>query len=114
MTQIHQCSDQSDAIPLYPVLGLFLKPIARINVTVHFPTLKQSLPTGGKSVSSWEVMEKIKGLVAPENFISLKVVKNTLEFIRFEGDLENRSVLKTIVTRLDGKLKRSKPLSVTW
>ncbi|CAG7734731.1 unnamed protein product [Allacma fusca] len=48
-------------------------------------------------------MERIKGLVSPESFISLKVVKNTLEFIRFEGDLDNRNILKAIIARIDGK-----------
>jgi arginine/serine-rich splicing factor 17 len=102
MNQIHPCKDDSELTPLYPSRGLFLKPIARINVSVHYPELKASLSTGAKSVSSWDIMERIKALVAPETFVSLRVVKNTLEFIRFEGDLENRTVLKKIIQRLDG------------
>lgn len=85
MSQIHPCQDNSELSPLYPSRGLHLKPIARLNVSVHYPELKQSLTTGGKSISSWDIMERIKSLVSPENFIFLRVVKNTLEFIRFEG-----------------------------
>ncbi|XP_021968450.1 A-kinase anchor protein 17A [Folsomia candida] len=103
MSQIHPCQDNSELSPLYPSRGLHLKPIARLNVSVHYPELKQSLTTGGKSISSWDIMERIKSLVSPENFIFLRVVKNTLEFIRFEGDLESREILKKIITRLDGK-----------
>jgi len=110
MTQVHPCKDDTELTPLYPSRGLFLKPIARMNVSVHYPELKQALSLGSgggggnaaKSVSSWDIMERIKSLVSPEEFISLKVVKNTLEFIRFEGDLENRVVLKKMMQRLDG------------
>lgn len=56
----------------------------------------------GKSVSSWELMEKLKALVDPQKFISIKIVKNTLEFIRFEGDLETRDDLKQVLARLEG------------
>lgn len=103
MIPIHPCEDKSDAIPLFPVKGLYFKPISRIHVSVHYPQLKQTLPNGGKTVSSWEVMEKLKALLAPDKFISIRVVKNTLEFIRFEGDLENRSAMKVIMGRLEGK-----------
>lgn len=103
LSQIHEFQDMSDVTPLYPNAGLFLKPMSRINITIHFPTLKQSIPTGGTNVSSWGIMEKLKALAAPDTFISIKTVKNTLEFIRFEGDLENRTILKGIVGRLDGK-----------
>lgn len=50
-------------------------------------------------------MEKLKALLSPDKFISIRVVKNTLEFIRFEGDLENRNVMKAIMGRLEGKKK---------
>ena len=103
MSQIHECKESLDAVPLCPQLGLFLKPLSRINISVHFPSLKDSLPAGGKSVSSWDMMERLKALVLPDTFISIKVVKNTLEFLRFEGDLENRTSLKSVVGRLEGE-----------
>jgi len=102
-SQIHECKDRSDTINFYPVMGLFLKPISRMNITIHYPTLKQSLPLGGKSISSWELMEKLKAVIIPHTFISIKVVRNTLEFIRFEADVENRTILKELLARLDGK-----------
>lgn len=105
MIPVHQCEDISDTVPLFPVKGLFFKPISRIHVSVHYPQLKQTLPKGGKTVSSWEIMEKLKALLSPDKFISIRVVKNTLEFIRFEGDLENRNVMKAIMGRLEGKKK---------
>ena len=33
----------------------------------------------------------------------LKVVKSTLEFIRFEGELENKNLVKVVISRLDAK-----------
>ena len=84
---------------LCPSQGLYLKPAARINISVHLPTLK--LP--GKTISNWEVMEKLRHWASPEEFIVLKVSKSTLEFIRFEGEIENRSKLSAVLARLDGR-----------
>ncbi|XP_058803902.1 A-kinase anchor protein 17A isoform X2 [Phymastichus coffea] len=48
-------------------------------------------------------MEKIRLLIRPDEFASLKVVKSTLEFIRFEGDLGDRSRLQRVLARLDAQ-----------
>lgn len=93
------CSDVSDATPLSSSQRLYLKPVARLNISVLLPSIK--LP--GKSVSSWEIMEKLRFHAAPEEFISLKVSKSTLEVVRFEGEIENRSKLIAVLNRLDGR-----------
>ncbi|CAG2247741.1 SFRS17 [Mytilus edulis] len=93
------CSDTSEAIDLFKPQGLYLKPIAKINVCVQLPALKEP----GKTISNWEVMEKIKHMIKPHVFLSLKIVKSTLEFIRLEGELENKSLIKTLMQRLEGK-----------
>lgn len=46
-------------------------------------------------------MEKIRILVRPDEFASLKVSKSTLEFIRLEGDLRDRCRLQRVLARLD-------------
>ena len=96
---ISACNDCSDVVELFVPQGLFLKPIARMNVCVQLPQLKEP----GKSISNWEVMEKVRYMAKPDHFVVLKVMKSTLEFIRFEGELENKNLVKTIITRLDGK-----------
>lgn len=93
------CSDISEAIDLHKPQGLYLKPIAKLNVCVQLPLLKEA----GKTISNWEVMEKIKHMVRPDAFLTLKIVKSTLEFIRLEGELENKSLIKTLIQRLEGK-----------
>ncbi|KAL4230589.1 anchor protein 17A [Mactra antiquata] len=93
------CTDSSDAIELYSSLGLYLKPIARVNVCVQLPPLKEA----GKSISNWEVMERIKAMIKPHTFTSLKIIKSTMEFIRFEGEAENKELVVTIMHRLEGK-----------
>ncbi|XP_023209617.1 A-kinase anchor protein 17A-like [Centruroides sculpturatus] len=98
MSLIQPCKDTSEAVELCTQYGLYLKPIAKLNICVQLPALK----TPGKSISNWEVMEKVKKMIKPEEFIVLKVTKTSLEFIRFEGELENKSVLKTVISRLDG------------
>ncbi|XP_011877686.1 PREDICTED: A-kinase anchor protein 17A isoform X2 [Vollenhovia emeryi] len=46
-------------------------------------------------------MEKIRALILPDEFASLKVAKSTLEFIRLEGDLRDRCRLLRVLARLD-------------
>ncbi|XP_018368494.1 PREDICTED: A-kinase anchor protein 17A isoform X1 [Trachymyrmex cornetzi] len=95
--RFRSCRDLSDIIPLYPSHALYLKPLAKVNVSVSLPQLK----TPGKTISTWEVMEKIRALILPDEFTSLKVAKSTLEFIRLEGDLRDRCRLPTVLARLD-------------
>ncbi|XP_066595976.1 A-kinase anchor protein 17A-like isoform X2 [Prorops nasuta] len=46
-------------------------------------------------------MEKIRSLILPDKFASIKVSKSTLEFIRLEGDLQDRCRLQHVLARLD-------------
>ncbi|XP_076243350.1 uncharacterized protein LOC143184774 isoform X2 [Calliopsis andreniformis] len=48
-------------------------------------------------------MEKIRTLILPDEFASLKVAKSTLEFIRLEGDLQDRCRLQRVLARLDSQ-----------
>ncbi|CAK8673221.1 unnamed protein product [Clavelina lepadiformis] len=92
-------SDLSDAVPLCEKLHLYLKPIAKVNISVALPKLK----VAGQTISNWEVMEKVKGMCTPYQFTLLRVSKSTLEFVRFEGELENKSLVSTFISMLDGK-----------
>lgn len=102
LSTVSQVSDLSDLDELFEPQGLYLKPIARLNISVQLPTVK----TPGKSISNWEVMEKLRYIVKPDHFISLKVSKSTLEFIRFEGEVENKALIKTFIARLEGKIMK--------
>ncbi|KAL6424886.1 hypothetical protein ACFW04_010041 [Cataglyphis niger] len=93
------CRDLSDIVPLYPPRFLYLKPLAKVNVSVSLPQLK----TPGKTISTWDVMEKIRTLILPDEFASLKVAKSSLEFIRLEGDLRDRCRLPKVLARLDSQ-----------
>nr|CAB3220784.1 A-kinase anchor protein 17A-like [Phallusia mammillata] len=92
-------SDLSDAVALSEQLNLYLKPIAKVNICVTLPKLK----VAGQTISNWEVMEKIKIMCTPHQFTLLRVSKSTLDFVRFEGEVENKLLLPTFVTMLDGK-----------
>lgn len=91
--------DTTEAVCLSSVYNIYLKPIAKMTVSVALPQLK--LP--GKSISNWEVMERVKAMVAPEQFSALRISKSTMDFIRFEGEVENKTVVKNLLGRLDGK-----------
>ena len=69
MTSIGVCTDTSEATELFEPQGLFLKPIAKLNISVQLPQLK----TPGASISNWEVMEKLKKMIKPDVFLVLKV-----------------------------------------
>ncbi|XP_060264322.1 A-kinase anchor protein 17A isoform X2 [Ovis aries] len=91
--------DTSEAVELCPLHGLYLKPITKMTISVALPQLKQP----GKSISNWEVMERLKGMVQHHQFSTLRISKSTMDFIRFEGEVENKSLVKSFLACLDGK-----------
>lgn len=91
--------DTSEAVELCPAYGLYLKPITKMTISVALPQLKQP----GKSISNWEVMERLKAMVHSHQFSTLRITKSTMAFIRFEGEVENKSLVKAFLARLDGK-----------
>lgn len=78
--------------------GLYIKPIARVNLTIQLPPTK----TPGQPVSNAEILDKVKKHILPDEFIYLRVLKTTLEFIRCEGEIENKSAIKALLSKLDG------------
>lgn len=99
MAQQQLCSDPSEAVEFFGQKELFLKPIAKINISVTLPQLK----TTSKAISNWEVMEKLRRMVKPDIFLMLRVSKSSMEFIRFEAEIETRGLIKVFLVRLDGK-----------
>ncbi|KAM9032366.1 A-kinase anchor protein 17A isoform 3-T3 [Sarcophilus harrisii] len=91
--------DTSEAVELCSLYGLYLKPITKMTISVALPQLKQP----GKSISNWEVMERLKGMVQSHQFSTLRISKSTMDFIRFEGEVENKSLVKSFLACLDGK-----------
>ncbi|XP_030332493.1 A-kinase anchor protein 17A [Strigops habroptila] len=91
--------DTSEAVELCAPCGLYLKPITKMTISVALPQLKQP----GKSISNWEVMERLKGMVQTNQFSTLRISKSTMDFIRFEGEVENKSLVKSFLACLDGK-----------
>ncbi|XP_001639137.2 A-kinase anchor protein 17A [Nematostella vectensis] len=94
------CSDVSEAIEICPIRRLYLKPIAKLTIQVSLPEIK----VAGVSISNWEVMEKLKAMVAPDQFAVLRVVESTLEMIRFEAETETKGVLSKFIDKLDGNV----------
>ncbi|KAG8224099.1 hypothetical protein J437_LFUL001793, partial [Ladona fulva] len=99
MNVYQSCSDTSDVIELFLPQSLYLKPIARLHISVQLPQLK----VPGKSISNWEVMEKVRNIIKPEEFSSLKVSKSTFEFVRLEAEIENKSRIQLMLAKLDGR-----------
>ncbi|KAK4473022.1 hypothetical protein MN116_002729 [Schistosoma mekongi] len=94
----------SDLVDFCPALNLYLKPIARVCITVQIPLLHD---TSGqlKSFTTWEIIEKIRqlcpGILSPSTV--MKVVHTTLEFVRFAVDLENKIDVRRVVTSLESQ-----------
>lgn len=115
---IQTIEDVSDCLPLYLPHSLYIKPIARLNVSVVLPS-----KITGKNISNFEIMERMRTIILPERFsvlrvsfkdtiltikpylmvVLFKVSKSTIEFIRFEAELDSRNKLRNIIGKLDGR-----------
>ncbi|KAK9879037.1 hypothetical protein WA026_003846 [Henosepilachna vigintioctopunctata] len=56
-------------------------------------------------------MEKLRELIKPEEFNSLKVCKSTLEFVRFEAEVDTKKKVEPVVNKLDNKTIKLKNFS---
>ncbi|CAH0587896.1 unnamed protein product [Chrysodeixis includens] len=97
---IQVCRDPSDAVALYLPQRLYLKSFAKINISVQLPPHK----VHGKSISNWELMEKLRKMILPDSFSTLKVSKHSSEVIRFDAELESRDKLDRVLARLDERV----------
>ena len=96
------CGDTSEATELSSSQRLYLKPVAKLGVHVTLPEIK----VAGVSISNWEVMERLKSMIAPDQFTVLRVVESSLEFIRFEGEADTKSLVSKFISKLDGKIMK--------
>lgn len=81
-------SSEDDLIAFDDELQIWLKPICKINTCVQLPSLKQP----GQCISTLQVMEKLKKRIEPYQFKSIKIIKSTLDFIKYEGNLFTPSI----------------------
>ena len=65
---IQTISNVSDCVPLYLPHSLYLKPSAKFNISVALPTNKL-----GKTISNFEIMEKLTSAIKPDIYLLLKV-----------------------------------------
>ncbi|CAF2641676.1 unnamed protein product [Rotaria sp. Silwood2] len=103
MSNIIQCKDLSERVDLCEALRMYLKPIARINISVPIsPTMR----IAGATMSTWEIMDKIRELILPDEFVFLRLLKSAGELYRLEGELESKVIARSCLTRLDNTLIR--------
>lgn len=76
--------------------------VKHVTLIDPFYSIKMIL-ISGKSISNWEVMEKIRHMAKPHTLVSLKIIKSTMEFMRMEGEAETKQEIKAIVQCLDSK-----------
>ena len=60
------CTDTTDAVELFEPQGLWLKPIARVNVSVQLPQLKAP----GKTISNWEVSTLVYVILCDQSILA--------------------------------------------
>ena len=94
------CNDTSDSVELCPARGLYLKPVTKLTILVGLPEIREV----GITISNWEVMEKVKSMVAPVQFSVLRVVESSLEKIQFEAEVDTKALLARTITKLDGNM----------
>lgn len=49
-------------------------------------------------------MEKLRAAILPEVFTVIKVTKSTLEFLRFDAEIENKRNLIHVISKIDQKV----------
>ncbi|KAF7285815.1 hypothetical protein GWI33_009793 [Rhynchophorus ferrugineus] len=107
MNVFQKCPSSWDLEPLYLPQQLYLRRVAKLVITLQLPNVKKL----GKSVSHWEIMDKLRELIKPEEFIVLKVTKTTIECVCFEAEIEKRSKLDHVITKVDNKTIKLKDFS---
>lgn len=107
MNVFQRCPSTSELEPLYIPQQLYLRPLAKLTISLQLPNVKKL----GKSVSHWEIMDRLKELIKPDEFTVLKVTKTTLEFVRFEAEVEKYSKLERIVSKIHNKMIKLKEFS---
>lgn len=105
MSTFQQCDNLTDAVPLFPRRSLYLKPLAKLLISVELPHFKKLI---GKSVSTFEVIDKLKELIKPYEFVHTKVVTSTVSEIEFEVEADVKSKVKDILRKTDGKVLKLK------
>lgn len=103
MDVFQTCQSTYDAVPLYLQQQLYLKPIARLNISLQLPSR-----ITGKNISNWEIMEQLRALIKPEEFSMLKVIKNNVEVVRFVAELEEKSQLEKVIIKVNKKMIKLK------
>lgn len=107
MNNFQRCQNTADLVPLYIPQQLYLKPISRINISLQLPNLKKT----NKSISHREIMEKLRELIEPEKFTVIKVIKTTVEFVRFEAEVESKTKVDLVITKIDNRMIKLKDFS---
>ncbi|XP_054852338.1 A-kinase anchor protein 17B-like [Eublepharis macularius] len=92
--------DPSEAMELCASQQLYLKPVAKLTISVVLPEHTRST----RAFSKWEVMDKLKNMICPDQFTSVKVSKSTKGFIRFEGEAETKRLVCSLKEKLHGKM----------
>lgn len=67
---IQTIQNGSDLLQLYAPLNLHLKPQANVSITISLPS---SVGSSAKSISNFDVMDKLRQMVLPDSFSLLKV-----------------------------------------
>lgn len=75
---IQTVKNVADCVPLYLPHSLYLKPHAKMVISVQMPTA-----TTGKAISNWDVMENLRNMIAPDKFSVLKV-SDRIEFRKMD------------------------------
>lgn len=52
-------------------------------------------------------MERLRGAITPKEFTVIKVTKSTLEFLRFDAEIENKQDLPLVIAKIDQKVRES-------
>ncbi|XP_077340557.1 A-kinase anchor protein 17B-like [Lithobates pipiens] len=99
--------DDSEAVELCATYHLYLKPKAKLIISVNVPEETEQC----RPVSHWDILEQMKTMVAPNYFTSLRVVKSTKEVIRLEGETDTKQMCQIFLEKMNGQTLQINNLS---
>ncbi|XP_032993460.1 A-kinase anchor protein 17B isoform X2 [Lacerta agilis] len=92
--------DTSESMELCAFHRLYLKPVVKLSICVVLPQHTGSTHV----VPKWEVIEKLKNIVCPVRFTSVKITKSTKGFIMFEAEADTKRLVCSLKEKLHGKM----------
>ncbi|KAM4020207.1 A-kinase anchor protein 17B-like [Anomaloglossus baeobatrachus] len=89
--------DDSEAVELNAIYHLYLKPKAKLIISIILPDEAEQC----RPISNLDILEELRNVVTPDHFSSLRISRTTKEFIRIEGEVDTKNLANRFLEKLN-------------